>query len=101
MPYMFGVANRIKKSKFVSSLRHISTKGGKKRRLHVSSDKIPTVTNKKSKDYSIQYLSTAIVLVIILSVVLVPVYNIGGIILPAVLVPTFFFIIAAFKSLFE
>ena len=99
MPYMLGVANKIKKSRIVSGLRRVSKKGGKKRQFKVSLNKVPVIRKVREKDFSLYYLGIALAVFIVLAVCLVPEFGVGGIILPAVLVPTFFFIIAALKSL--
>ena len=101
MPYMLGVASKIKKSRIVSGLRRISKKGGKKRQFKVSVNKVPVIRKVREKDFSLYYLGIALAVFILLAVCLVPQFGIGGIILPAVLIPTFFFIVGAFVFLFK
>lgn len=43
MPFMLGVANKLKKPRFISKLRSNSTTGGKKRRLRVRANNIPFI----------------------------------------------------------
>lgn len=96
---MKGWANSLKKPRFISKLRSINNKGGKKRKLKVNVNKIPFIKRIREKDYSLFYLTIALIMVLVLSILLVPKYGVGGLILPAVLVPTLFFIAGAVKSL--
>ena len=99
MPFMLGVANKIKKPRFISKLRGNSTKGGKKRRLRVRANNIPFIRKVRENDYSLFYLTIALLIILVLAILMVPRFGPGGLILPAVLVPTFLFIIGALKSL--
>jgi hypothetical protein len=101
MPYMFGVAQKIKQSRFVSKLHSLKSKKGKKKIFRGRVPKKEYQPREKTKDYTIIYILSVFTFIILSAILLSPSLGLGAVIVPVVLVSTFIFIILAVKSLFK
>lgn len=102
MPFMFGVANKIKQSRIVSKLRSSTSKAGNSKKKIIKGQ-VPIVKKQKrekKKDYTISCILITFTLIIISACFLVPSLGLGGIIVPIVLAAVFLFILIIMKQLF-